>query len=302
LCGDGRVPIARQKAGGLDKGNPLIGPIVKIGDALPAEKAKIIRDGIRSFEQVYPSAGGLQGAPPQPPSEANCAGTSRESNCYYYGPTATKGAFFGGAMVTQVAVPDVDSSLGSAHSLSEVAIQGGEKNGDIVEIGWRVSESNGAPHLFVFHWKKWQGGCYDGCGWHQMSRSLYPGMDLTPWIGKHIYIGFLLSKGNWWAWIDDELLGFFPGNEWSNGFLRADLIQWFGEVAGPNRLPPNTGMGNGKFPSDSTATIMSELCDIAQEQGDCVTRGLHSLGATVPRFYQIKPDGPGAVRYGGPGR
>jgi hypothetical protein len=71
---------------------------------------------------------------------------------------------------------------------------GGPKNGNIVELGWLVSTDQSGdadPHIFVFHWKNWQGTCYNGCGWQQYSNTYYPGQNIGSLVGREIYIGYV---------------------------------------------------------------------------------------------------------------
>jgi len=140
---------------------------------------------------------------------------------------------------------------------------GGEKDGDIVEIGWNVSthqyEGSADPHLFVFHWQGWQGTCYDGCGWEQVSQKFYPGQNLSELVGKEVSAGFAFHEGNWWAWFADEWIGYFPTEEWDGKFTQGKLVHWFGEVASLNGVPPRMEMGGGRVsdPDRGRATARS---------------------------------------------
>jgi len=92
-------------------------------------------------------------------------------------------------MTMSVNRPVYDDSGGAGHSLDEIAVQGGPKNGNIVELGWLVStDQNGDadPHIFVFHWKNWQGTCYNGCGWQQYSNTYYPGQNIGSLVGLFV--------------------------------------------------------------------------------------------------------------------
>jgi hypothetical protein len=189
--------------------------------------------------------------------------------------------------------------------LAEIAVQGGANDGDIIELGWNVSTTqypNANPHLFVFHWLGWSPTCYDGCGWVQYSKTYYPGMDLSGLIGHRAYSGWVFWNGNWWAWFDNQWLGYFPGAIWQSEYRRNGLTQWFGEVASNNGIPPRTQMGNGRFPPDPAAAQMDTLCDVNSSDWICWYRDLQSLKVTVPNYYDIARTGFGATRYGGPGQ
>lgn len=208
-------------------------------------------------------------------------------------------------MTNSIDSPAYVNTGGSGHTLNEIAVQGGPNNGNIVELGWLVSsdqEGNNNPHIFVFHWKNWVGTCYDGCGWQQWSNTYHPGMDIGGALGKQVYIGYVLYQGNWWAWFDDQWMGYFPGSEWSGQYTKTSLIQWFGEVASANGIPPQTQMGDGQLPAAANAASMATLCDVDAKAWVCWYRDQQSLSRTVAKYYDISRVAFGATRYGGPGQ
>jgi hypothetical protein len=208
-------------------------------------------------------------------------------------------------MTTSVDRPSYVSTGGPGHTLNEISVQGGPKNGNIVEIGWIVSaDQNGDadPHIFVFHWVGWAGTCYDGCGWVQFSNRYYPGQNISALVGREIYVEYVFYGGNWWAWFDGEWLGYFPEALWDNSFNTAAVIQWFGEVATNNGVPPQIQMGDGLLPPPPTAAHMSKLCDIEEGAWTCLIRNEQQLiSSSAPNFYNIAQTGYGDTRYGGPG-
>ncbi len=154
----------------------------------------------------------------------------------------------------------------------------------------------------MFHWKNWQGTCYNGCGWQQYSNTYYPGQNIGSLVGREIYIGYVFWKGNWWAWFDNQWIGYFPGSEWNNGYTKSALIQWFGEVSSENGVLPKTQMGDGILPPAPKAAHMLTLCDVDAAAWICWYRDQQSLTATVPNYYDIQHVGFGDTRYGGPGQ
>ena len=270
VCPRGKVPVPkilpfeRKK---IDKGNPLLGPdpqrqMLRLEETA---RADFIRRHVRSFEEVYkqqkPGAereGKPQ--PPGPPGAPACDGVPSFGSCYYYGSAAFSIAADGGGMTQSIEKPAYLNTGGSGHTLDELAVQGGDGNGNIIEIGWLVSAEqygNTNPHLFVFHWKNWTPTCYDTCAWVQWSNTYHPAMDLGSAVGKKAYIGYVLWQGNWWAWFDNQWMGYFPGSEWDGKYAKTSLIQWFGEVASQNGRPPKTQMGNGQFYRALNAASMS---------------------------------------------
>jgi hypothetical protein len=312
LCPAGKVPALKITPSAapskVQKGNPLLGPDSgrEYLQFQGAQQGEFIRRHVRSFEEVYRqehvTPEGTQTPPPGPPA---CDGVSSFGSCYYYGSAAFQTAADGGGMTEQIEKPTYVNSGGEGHSLDELAVQGGDGNGNIIELGWLVSTEqygNPNPHLFVFHWKNWNPTCYDTCAWVQWSNTYHPAMDLGQAVGEKVYIGYVFYHGNWWAWFNDQWMGYFPGSEWSGQYTKTSLIQWFGEVSSANGIPPKTGMGDDKLPSNPDAANMSTLCDVDAKVWVCWYRDQQSLNRTIPRYYDISRVAFGAVRYGGPGQ
>lgn len=306
LCPDGQVaePTStkhfRPKTG---KGNPLLG-YVETRDFFDKNAAPAIRRSLRPFKQVYWKGAEKHHATPRPALPAACDGVPSFGSCYYYASAAFRRAADGGGMTMSIERPDYVSGDAGGHTLDEIAVQGGDRDGNIIELGWNVSTDqygDANPHLFVFHWINWGPTCYDGCGWQQYSGTYFPGMDLSQIVGRQVYVGYVFFQGNWWAWFDNQWLGYFPGTEWGGAYTRSQLIQWFGEVSSSNGVPPRTDMGNGRFPADPAAATMFTLCDVDAAAWVCWYRDMQVLGATVPAYYDISRVGFGATRYGGPG-
>jgi hypothetical protein len=308
-CPEGEVPVIGQPTpasagGGVLKGNPLLRP--RSDTVLPQERLAPSR--FRRFEDVYGKvrkpAGTKGGPPPGPPG--SCDGIFQDNACYYYASAALQRSADGGGMTISVDHPAYVNSGSGGHSLDEIAIQAGTNNGNIIELGWLVStDQNGDadPHIFVFHWVNGNLTCYNGCGWQQFSNTYYPSQNVSALLGRDVYIGYVFYEGNWWAWFDDQWLGYFPGSLWQNTFTKNALIQWFGEVASNNGIPPKTQMGDGTLPPPPAAAHMLTLCDVDAKAWVCWIRDQQSLAPpTVAKYYDIKRVGFGEARYGGPGQ
>jgi hypothetical protein len=276
----GRVPLSKTRAlNNVAKGNPLLRP-----NQIGIEEFFQRKPSMNVFpwEKVYYIPPGPDREPhkarPDPPG---CNGVNSFGTCYYYGPASFNTVADGGGMTMRIERP---AFSGSGHSLDEIAAQGGAGNGNIVELGWNVSpvqySGDTDPHMFIFHWINWSPTCYDTCGWVQYSATYFPGMNLSALIGRDVYVGYVFWNGNWWAWFD---------------------IQWFGEVATDNGIPPNVQMGNGLFPTDPSAAINQTLCDVDAAAWVCWYRDLQSLGPTYPPYFDIRHTGFGQTRFGGPG-
>jgi hypothetical protein len=305
LCGSGKVPVSKTPAKPtVAKGNPLIGPIDRpVSDHFTDPgRGELIRKSLRPFEKVYYIPPGPDDKRHEPPADPPaCNGTYYYGACYYYGPASYARTADGGGMTMRIERPAFN---GDGHSLDELAVQGGAGNGNIVELGWNVSPSqypDSDPHIFVYHWINWAGTCYDTCGWHQYSGTYSPGMKLGAFVGRDVYIGYVHYQGNWWAWFDNQWLGYFSDSEWNGSYTQSSMIQWFGELATNNGTPPNVEMGDGLFPTDPSAARMATLCDVDAAAWVCWYRDLQSLGPNYPAYYDIRRTGFGETRYGGPG-
>jgi Neprosin len=307
VCPEGQVPVIKERPTKIFKGNPLFGSDPR-GEALRLSgraKAEFLIRNLRSFEEVYKRPRDVGQNPPPDPNAPPCDGIAQDGSCYYYGSAGFATAADGGGMTTTIEKPVYVQGSAGGHSLDEISVQGGDKNGNIIEMGWLVStdqEGNANPHIFVYHWIDWAGTCYDTCAWHQYSSTYHPGMDLGSAVGNSVYIGYVLYQGNWWGWFDDQWMGYFPGTEWNGAYTKTSLIQWFGEVSSSNGIPPKTQMGDGELPSSPTAAPMITLCDVDAKAWVCWYRDQQSLSSTVPKYYDIARTGFGAVRYGGPGQ
>jgi hypothetical protein len=310
VCAEGEVPmVAPQRRPHFPKGNPLIGNYISTG-AVPFTGELDRRNMLLPFDQVYwkrdskePARTKSMNGSGDPP----CNGVMTDGTCYYYANAGEQRVDGGGGMTYTIEDPTVDNSGDEGgHSIDELAVQGGPSNGDDVEMGWSVSPDQWGdtkPHLFVYHWINWNQTCYNTCAWNQVSSTYYPGMDLTPLVGQNLYIGWVHYNNAWWGWFNDQWLGYIKDAEWSGAFTQSTLIQWYGEVATNNGVPPKTQMGNGEFPSNPTAASMATLCDVDVKAWVCFYRDQQSAGATDVNYYDIlNHTSFGAVRYGGPGQ
>jgi hypothetical protein len=295
-CPEGEVPEVRPFSPPEGKGNPLLGAKRSGGEATPgAVEGTPYATPKASASGETGRAGSLRAF------FQACDGVPSSGSCYYYAAAQYRREADGGGMIATINRPD---QVGGGHSLDELAVQGGADDGDIVELGWNVSNGqygDDRPHLFVFHWIGWEPTCYDGCEWQQWSGTYFPGMDLSAAEGREVYLGYVFWEGNWWAWFDNQWLGYFPGSEWSDSYTQSQLLQWFGEVASDNGIPPQSDMGNGQFPNRERAARMSVLCDVDAGDWVCWYRDEQSLTATVPSYYDIAGTGFGQVDYGGRG-
>jgi Neprosin len=314
VCPEGEVPVVEAPMGGryIHKGNPLLGPYAAPGPEHALSPDFVKRNLLLQFDQVYWKRQGttspalLQPVPDggDPP----CNGIAWFGSCYFYSTAAENVVAGGGGFTLEIEAPVVvePSADDSAdHSIGEMAVMStGEAGGTLndVEIGFMVLDGDNLPRLFVYHWNDGAETCYNSCNWHQYSSTYSPGMDLTPFVGKSVYVGWVQYENAWWAWFNDQWMGYIENSAWSVPFSQTAQIQWYGEVASDNGIPPKTQMGNGEFSSNDAAASMATLCYVDVKAWVCYYNNSQSSGATRVNYYDIQNSTYGAVRYGGPGQ
>lgn len=310
LCPEGFVPIPLSHSTQyFIKGNPLIGSYRAPGPAHALPNNFVNNNLLLSFAQVYqPSDHSAQTQIPVVSSTSPpCNGVAWYGSCFYYAAAAESLLADGGGMTIEIESPAVVSGGGGDHSIAEIAVEGASSSLDDVEMGFSLSPQqwgDNNPHLFVYHWVDAAQTCYDTCDWNQYSNTWYPGMDLSQLLGQQVYAGWVHFQGAWWAWFNDQWLGYINDSVWSDTFTQSEVIQWYGEVASSEGIPPLTQMGNGQFAENSTAATLSTLCDVNVSQWTYYYREqqLTSSITQVSYYDMINHSNFGAVRYGGPGQ
>jgi len=155
-----------------------------------------------------------------------------------------------------------------------------------------------AARLFIFHWKGWVPGCYNGCGWVQWNPSIVPGMVVN--AGSESYMGWVFFNGNWWAWYANQWVGYFPGSLWGGDYTKSSMVQWFGEVYESDPTP-ETDMGNGRRTVDAAAARLWYPCTVDAAAWVCWIHPTPSLTTPSIPWYSIQNVGGSAHRYGNPG-
>jgi hypothetical protein len=315
-CPEGEVPVTPPNPRHFIKGNPMLGPYAQPGEPHVLPKDFVNKNLLLPFDQVYWKRDGARTPSnskfPNGSGDAPCNGVAWFGSCFYYGTASEQRVADGGGMTLEIEAPVVvlDGGAGDGgHSIGEIAVMGtGGAGGtlDDVEMGFSVAPNqwgDAHPHLFVYHWDDGAETCYNTCNWNQVSSTYFPGMDLTSLVGQHVYIGWVHYRDAWWGWFNDQWLGYINDSAFATPFTQTAQIQWYGEVASDNGIPPKTPMGNGEFPTKTTAASMTTLCDVDAKAWVCFYRDLQSTGATQVIYYDIQNHTSfGAVRYGGPGQ
>ena len=294
------VPVARGPRPVCPPGEV---PVVK---SLPVTALRGNGNPDQARRRILTSTAAAAAAKPQPgPDGPSCDGTNEDGACYYWASASDVRNDQGGGVTMKIERPALAgadaSSGGDGHSLEEMSVQAGPGDGNIVEIGSTVVSGDPDPQLFVYHWIDWKETCYNGCGYAQYSNTYWPGMDLKSIVGQQVYNGYVYYQGRWWAWFNDQWLGSFPGSIWDGQFQESQQVQWFGEVATQNGVPPLDQMGDGLFASNPAAAPMSTLCDVNAAAWRCYYYNQQTLFQSDANYYTIQDTGFGSVRLGGPG-
>ena len=260
----------------------------------------------RSLPKVTRAAAGIASAAPQPAAVAAGAAVAEESRAtYHYSRVAHSGTNDGAYAYLAAAKPKLGSN--DFHTLAEIAVQSADER-QVIEVGWNVNRNlygDSEPHLFVFHWVNGQPTCYNGCGYEQVHQRYVAGMTLP--VNSSLKAFDIQSTGDaWWIGYDTEWIGYFPKSLWGGSFNEANVVQWYGEVAGAVSAEPCTEMGNGLAATNSKAAKFSDVGLYAQ-----APTGFNVVKAEASALYSIKAwdiskpvDGDknrAIIRFGGPG-
>uniref|UniRef100_A0A7N0VEF3 Neprosin PEP catalytic domain-containing protein n=1 Tax=Kalanchoe fedtschenkoi TaxID=63787 RepID=A0A7N0VEF3_KALFE len=167
--------------------------------------------------------------------------------------------FYGGAGKISVWKPYVERD--SEFSLAQMwVVSGLGDTTETLEVGWHRNE----PRLFIFwtadSYKKT--GCYNlNCdAFKHTSGYVTPGASLLDYSkvgGQLITLDIEIAKEertkHWWLKINNEVVGYWPGNlfKWLDD--GAQTVEWGGEITNDVRQTKShtsTEMGSGLFPSD----------------------------------------------------
>jgi hypothetical protein len=311
VCPEGQIPVpVAHSTRYFHKGNPLLGSYKAPGPAHALPNQFVNKNLLLPFDKVYGKDDGKPERPALPSvsddTNTSCTGTFWYGCCYYYANAAERTVADGGGMTLEIELPVVvNNGSDGNHSIGEIAVEGPGSSLNDVEMGFNVSPDqygDDKVHLFVYHWIDGNETCYDTCAWNQYSSIYYPTMDISAFVGQSVYLGWVHGQGAWWAWFNDQWLGYISDSEWSGNFTQTALIQWYGEVAESNGVPPLTQMGNGQFSGKATAATMATLCTAYATAWICSYNDQQNTSASDTTYYDVlNHTSFGALRYGGPG-
>jgi hypothetical protein len=227
---------------------------------------------------------------------------------YFYG-GAFQNAFATGAAGNFTAYSTQLADADPVHTTVQLSVASADGK-QLVEMGLTVdNELNGStsiPYLFIDQRVDGVETCFNTCGFVPLA-----GAHIAPHTGAYPGSVHRLSiehrDGAWWladtwrvtptsTWTNGGNLGYYPDSLWGGRFTHADTTQWFGEVFA-NTQTPCTDMGNGQFPS-ATSAVIDGLTVI----GSPLNLSLNQSSNTHPSYYNVgfTPDDKG-ITYGGPG-
>lgn len=150
-----------------------------------------------------------------------------------------------------------------------VPVAGGGSVIQTVEAGWiNYPDQIVPPHLFVFFTTNGYQGMKDNIGgwnrdvdgWVQYDDEIYPGITFSPLSqdngGQYgMEIRFYLFEGNWWLWVLDRWIGYYPGRLFTRDVspfrtlqTGSNRINFYGEIFNSGTALTTTDMGSGEFP------------------------------------------------------
>ncbi|GAB2253595.1 hypothetical protein Droror1_Dr00006442 [Drosera rotundifolia] len=181
----------------------------------------------------------------------------------YYAPTA--GTIKGGHGIFDVWNPSLNTS--SDFSLTQIwVVSGSGSNVNTMEAGWQkypARTGDNQTHFFIY-WTRDsynQTGCYDlyCAGFVQSNKQMTIGapLNVSTYNGKQVEVEILIDKdnssGNWWLYVNNQTVGYWPPSIFTALANGADNVQWGGEIyenSGSGGQHTNTQMGSGHFPSE----------------------------------------------------
>jgi len=143
-----------------------------------------------------------------------------------------------------------------------------QRVGQTVEAGWiNYPAQIASPHLFTFYttdgyqtladnkggWNR------DVAGWVQTDSQIFPGTAFSPLSTRggtqyEITIEYYLYQGNWWLFVLDRWIGYYPASLFGAGTdagqslqTQADNIFYYGEIYDSHPQLTTTDMGSGSF-------------------------------------------------------
>ncbi|TVY31418.1 hypothetical protein LSUB1_G008929 [Lachnellula subtilissima] len=253
------APTVELMQAGVGIGPPGTVPIPRVNAKLQASTNRVIK-------QLPPTKLSAQKQKPKRQYNGNHWYVSSDQNV----------ANIGGSATFSIFAPYVQSSgdfslLQTAVTKSNVPIPNNPSSsgGQTLEAGWiNYPDQVSSPHLFTYFTTcNYQcsgdnagGWNTDQAGWVQVSSKYYPGTVFVPnsvdgGAQYDIQLEYQLYQGNWWLYVIDTWIGYYPASLFSAGEADAsvtlaagsDTIFYYGEIYNSENALTTTDMGSGEF-------------------------------------------------------
>lgn len=172
----------------------------------------------------------------------------------------------GGSFVTSMFKAFVNNA-GDFSLLQTAVTQDSSKGGQTLEAGWiNYPNQVSQPHIFTYYTTNGYssegddigGWNQDVAGWVQVDSTYFPGTAFSSisTIGGTQYdmtMQYMLYENNWWLWVIDRWMGYYPASLYSNGITGTSLatgsnvIFFYGEIYNGENALTTTDMGSGNF-------------------------------------------------------
>ncbi|KAL1210809.1 Protein neprosin [Cardamine amara subsp. amara] len=231
--------------------------------------------------------------------------------------------YFGTSFIINLWKPEVQ--VPSEFSLAQTwLVSGFDNSRNTIEAGFQVypgKYNDNNLRLFVY----WTAngyqpgsGCYnnDCPGFIQMSNRIAVGVSYYNTVSQYdgdqyeLFIQIWKDDKNWWLKINEELVGYWPGDLFNSFGDGAPLVQWGGEIVNfkTDMKHTTTDMGSGRFADEGfkKASYFRNLMIVDEANRMKDPEGLYP-NTTNDTCYNIKAGGGGPswganFFYGGPGQ
>ncbi|KAF2642946.1 DUF239-domain-containing protein [Massarina eburnea CBS 473.64] len=225
---------------------------------------------------VLRSTGQSMTKSPPPGFQTGNDATKRGVGDHWYASSSQQVANHGGSATYSLYKAWTES--GADFSLLQTAITRGNvpKPGDnsqlvgqTIEAGWiNYPNQFSAPHFFIYFTTDgyssnadYKGGWNrDVAGWVQVDTTIYPGVSFSPLSQRggtqtDLKIQWLLHQGNWWLYVLDRWVGYYPGSLFGANTDASKSLQteasnvfYYGEIYDSHPQLTKTDMGSGNWP------------------------------------------------------
>src|ERR1700690_554668 len=201
--------------------------------ALASVRTAPLASGQTATKAPPPVLSARAGATPAVKQQCNIA-YLRYGACYDYAGASQTAVNQGASVSFPVAGPNLAwDNTDYGHTLMEMAVFNRTATGideDTAEVGWTTQDVPSGrrpiPHLFVYHFVKTHGTCYNACGFVRTSKTIFPGMALKP--GTSVTWTIRNIGGKWTFYFNGTEFGYIPDSAYKGTFGHASIVNVYG--------------------------------------------------------------------------